>query len=95
MSFLLDDLLAALEEDEGLAPTDVEDLDFEAELVSDEYVDSSRWSEHWTAVFRRGDEYVALGYEVPATEMQEGGDFYSEVYEVKPVQVTRWIYEKV
>lgn len=67
----------------------------DAEMVSNEFNNSGRWSEHWTAVFKRGDEYVALDYEVPATEMQDGGDFHHEFYEVRPVEVTVTKYEKV
>lgn len=90
---LLDDFKTLLnDKNEGATPDDV-DID-DAFLVSDEYIESRRWYESWVAVFQRGDEYVALQYQVPATEMQEGGDFYSEVYTVRPVEVTVTKYEK-
>lgn len=92
---LLDEFKSYLEEDEGLGPDDVKYGIPNATQVSNKYRDSGRWSEHWTAVFKRDDEYVALDYEVPATEMQEGGDFYSEVYAVRPVEVTVTKYEKI
>ena len=92
---LLEDFRNVLAEDEGLTAYDVKFHIEDAEAVADDYVDSGRWSEHWFAVFKRGDEYVGLSYEVPATEYQEGGDFYSEVCSVRPVEVTVTKYEKV
>lgn len=66
----------------------------DVEMVSNEYTGSGRWTEHWTAVFKRGNEYIALDYEKPATEMQEGGDFYHEIYPVRPetkvIEVTEY-----
>lgn len=105
---LLDEFKEMLMKEDAATPSDVADYINDVQQVSDEYVDSGRWSEHWTAVFKRSTlrmggtdlewvqhEYVALDYERPATEMQEGGDFYSEAYAVKPVQVTITKYEKV
>lgn len=89
---LLTEFNEALRENFGLSPDDVF---VNAELVSDEYVDSGRWTERWVAVFKRDDEYVALAYEVPSTEMQEDTDTYSAVYPVEPVEVTVTKYEKL
>lgn len=92
---LLTEFNEALLENAGLTPDDVSDYISGLGLVHDEYVESGRWTERWTSVFQREDEYVALDYEVPATEMQEDGDFYSMVYPVEPVQVTTTRYEKL
>lgn len=93
---LLEELQAVEPGYNGVTPYIVQDeSDVECELVSDEYMGSGRWSEHWTAVFKRDDEYVALDYEVPATEYQEGGDFEHEWYVVRPVEVTVTKYERV
>lgn len=73
---------------------DVEDYIEDADLVENEHQYSGRWTEHWIAVFRRGDEFVALSYEVPATEYQEGSESESSVYPVRPVEVTVTRYEK-
>lgn len=79
----------------GVNAYTVEDEVENVEKVSDEHTYSGRWSEHWTAVFKRGDEYVALDYEQPATEYQEGGDFHHECYVVEPYEVTVTKYRKV
>ena len=92
---LLEDVREYLAEEEGASASEVADVLDNVSLVSDEFVDSGRWSEHWTGVIARGGEFVAVDYEVPATEYQEGGDFYSEAYEVKPVVVTVTKYERV
>lgn len=73
-------------EDEG--PEDVE-------TVYDEFVESRRWYESWFAVFKRGDELVGLHYQVPSTEMQEGGDFEHEWCLVEPYEVTETKYREV
>lgn len=65
------------------------------EMVFDEFQGSGRWSEHWLAVFKRGDELVGLSYERAATEYQEGGDFFHEFFLVEPYEVTETKYRKV
>jgi hypothetical protein len=84
-----------LDEDESLTAFDVSDSLDDVEQVEDEFQGSGRWTEHWIAVFKRGDEHVALSYEVPATEYQEGSEGESEVYAVRPVPVQTFIYEKI
>jgi len=92
---LLDEFQAQLATDENLSAGDFEVLIPDARLVSDEFVDSLRWVEVWTAVFKRGNEYVGLDYQVPSSEYQEGSEGESEVYVVRPVEVTVTKYEKV
>jgi hypothetical protein len=61
------------------------------EKVSNTYVDSGRWVEYWTMVWREDDKFFAYDYEVPATEMQEGSEEEFDarnIYEVEPVEVT-------
>lgn len=65
-------------------------------LVEDEYTGEGRWETYHRAVFKRGEELVALEYSSPATEMQEGQDqSLAEFYVVRPVEVTVTKYEKV
>ena len=95
---LLDELKAIEPGYNGVNAYTVEEFGPEdVEMVEDKYTGSGRWSEHWTSVFKRGDEFVALDYEVAATEYQEGGDFSHEFYSVTPrtevVEVT--YYDKV
>lgn len=90
---LLEELQALLAENSTLRPYEVEDELEGVDTVSDEFQNSGRWVEHWTAVFQRGNELVALDYDQPATEMQEGSEGESEVYEVEAVKVitTRYV----
>lgn len=82
--------------------------DLECVLVEDEVIDIGRWSIARRAVFHRktivgrepiefSDEYVAVEYDEPATELQDWDDFgVPEVYNVWPVEVsvTKFIKEK-
>lgn len=93
---LLDELNNLLEEEGGsLNAYEVSEYISDVEKVDDEYLGSGRWTEHHRAVFKRGEEYVALDYELPATEMQEGSEGESEVYAVEPYEVTVTKYRKV
>lgn len=66
------------------------------EEIENEFTSDSRWENFYVAVFRRDDEYVALHYSVPATEMQEGQDqSVAEFYAVEPYEVTVTKYRKV
>ena len=74
-------------------------------LVSDEIVDTSRWSVGHEAVYHRktiasrepltfSDEYVRVTYQEPATEYQDWGDEGPpDVEEVVPVEVTTIRFE--
>lgn len=94
---LLSDIQNLIEnENESLNAYEVEDIyDVDAEKVSDRFLDSGRWVEYHRAVFKRGDEYVALDYSLPATEYQEGSEGPSEAYAVEPYEVTVTKYRKV
>ena len=92
---MIDDLKAIKPGYNGVNRYVVEEEIENADCVSDEFRTSGRWSEHWTAVFERDGEFVALDYEVPATEMQDGGDFDHEFYVVEPYEVTVTKFRKV
>lgn len=93
---LLDELKAVEPGYNGITNWSVLDEVENVEQVSNEYVTSSRWEEVYTAVFKRGEEYVALDYSVPATELQEGQDqSTAEFYVVEPYEVTVTKYKKV
>lgn len=92
---LLEDLKSIEPGYNGVNAWVVEDSGVECEVVYDEYISSRRWTEVHEAVFKRGDELVGLTYEVPATEYQDGGDFYHEFYLVEPYEVTVTKYRKV
>lgn len=66
-------------------------------VVSDEYVDSSRWYEIWYRVWQERDTYYAYTYRVPATEMQEIDDDFDpqEINEVEPYEVTVTKYRRI
>ncbi len=64
--------------------------------VADEIIDQRRWATTYRSVYRLPDgQYVELTEDRPSTEMQEGGDFSFELYEVEPVQVTAVKYRRV
>lgn len=93
---LLDECKAIKPGYNGINDYTVEDEIDNVEKVSDEYTGSGRWETYHTAVFKRGDEYVALDYSEPATEMQEGQDqSIAEFYSVEPYEVTVTKYRKV
>lgn len=92
---LLDECQALKGGYNGVSSYTVEDEIENIEKVEDEFTGDSRWSTFHRAVFKRGDEYVALDYERPATEYQEGGDFHHEFYLVEPYEVTVTKYRKV
>ena len=66
-----------------------------AEIVEDEIIDQRRWVTVNRAVLRKGDELVGLDYESPSTEMQDGGDFDWEFYNVEPYEVTVTKYKRL
>ena len=92
---LLDEIIAAIAENPTLNQWEVEDEIENVETVDHEFLGSGRWTEQHRAVFKRGDEYVALNYEVASTEMQEGSEGESTAYAVEPVQVTVTKYERL
>lgn len=98
---LLEDVNAAL--DKGFSPDEVVEALPDVVLTEDEYVESGRWSEHWRAVYHRKtivsrepieflDEYVAVEYSVPATEMQEVDSSYDDIYVVTRREVKKFEY---
>ena len=65
--------------------------------VHSEYEDGGRWSNYETKVYRfwhnSESVYYQISKEVPATEIQEGGDFGDpEITQVYPKEVTTTIY---
>lgn len=59
--------------------------------------DGGRWTNYKTDVYRVTQDdgklaYFQVGREVPATEMQEGGDFSVTIDEVVPKEVVRVEY---
>lgn len=65
--------------------------------VHSEYEDGGRWSNYETKVYRfwhnSESVYYQISKEVPATEMQDGGDFSDpEITQVYPKEVTTTIY---
>lgn len=92
---LFEDIKAKLDSDYSVS--EIEDVNNDIHRVSDEYQGSGRWSEWWRTVFWHGgtDEYVAVDYQVPATEYQEVESKYDDIYEVYPKRVVVTTYEKV
>lgn len=93
---LLDELKAVEPGYNGITNWTVLDEVENLEEVDNEFVGDGRWENFYVAVFKRDDEYVALHYSEPATEMQEGQDqSVAEFYEVRPVEVTVTKYERI
>jgi len=64
-----------------------------AEVISDEIVDSSRWSNHYELIFKLDDKFYRTSYSVGATESQDEGPWEYEEGEidctlVEPREVT-------
>lgn len=62
------------------------------EEVDSRFEEGGRWSNYETNIYKIESDgevvYFELWREVPATEMQEGGDFSYGFYEVVPIEVT-------
>lgn len=72
----------------------------ETELIEDNIVDTSRWSEIHEVVFKHQGKFYRTDYSCGATEMQDESPFeYDddeiECTEVEPVEVVRIEYQKV
>ncbi|WP_337102370.1 hypothetical protein [Paenibacillus sp. YIM B09110] len=69
-----------------------EGVEYSVEQVDEEYEDGGRWTNYRTKVYRVEEAgevaYFSLWRELPATEMQDGGDFSYELTEVVPKEVT-------
>jgi hypothetical protein len=66
----------------------------DAELVKDEVVGTTRWAYQNEAILKRGDEYVAMEYDSPATEYQDDDYDYS-FYAVEPYERTITDYRPI
>lgn len=70
----------------------------DAQEVDESFTEGSRWGNYKTTVNRVVDEegqeyFFAVSREVPATEMQYGGDFSYEFNKVFKTQKTITVYE--
>lgn len=93
---LLDECKAVEPDYNGINDWTVIDQVEGIEKVHGEFTGDGRWENFFTAVFKRGDEYVALDYSEPSTEIQEGQDqSVAEFYTVEPYEVTVTKYRKV
>lgn len=79
---------------------EIDDLLYEAASVEVKrnFSEGSRWSNYQTVIHKvttleEGDVFFALEQEVPATEMQDGGDFSFEFDRVFPRERTVIVYE--
>lgn len=79
---------------------EIEELLYEADAqeVDESFTEGSRWSNYRTTVYRvvdeEGQEHFFAAYaEIPATEMQDGGDFSYEFNEVHKKTKTITVYE--
>lgn len=71
--------------------------DEDVTIVSDELIDTGRWSLHYDLVFKVGNQYFSVGYSRGATESQDESPFEYEsddivCDEVFPVEVKRIEY---
>jgi hypothetical protein len=78
-----------LEEDEAMA------LIYDKNTTT-ELIDEGRWELYKTATFQHGDEWYRFEYAEPATEMQEGQDWFDtfpvQAYRVIPIEKTVIVY---
>lgn len=70
---------------------------YETKVVDESFEEGGRWSNYETEVYyvKQGDgktAYFSVCREIPATEMQEGGDFSVYVREVVPKEVVKIEY---
>jgi len=108
--YSLDDVFGKTKEDfelevDGLsAYAKAELISSRGELVDESFEEGGRWSNYRVRVFRfyyyddsygEGDFiYVRVTEEVPATEMQEGGDFMEpEIEQVYPHKIETTVYK--
>lgn len=66
---------------------------YKVEKVDESFEDGGRWTNYRTKVYRITETdgsvaYFSLWRELPATEIQDGGDFSYELEEVEPKEVT-------
>ncbi len=73
----------------------VEDIFPDAEFIREEIGEQSRWSIQKTAFYEYKGMYLAVDWNDPATEMQEGQDTDCRVFEVKPTkkEMIQFIYK--
>ncbi|MBY6965287.1 AAA family ATPase [Clostridium botulinum] len=64
----------------------VEDIFPEADFIKEELGEQSRWSIQKTVYYQYKGMYLAVYWDDPATEMQEGQDTNCETIEVKPTK---------
>ena len=64
----------------------VEDIFPEADFIKEELGEQSRWSIQKTLYYEYKGMYLAIDWDDPATEMQEGQDTNCQAYEVKPTK---------
>lgn len=81
---------------------EIEDLLYyraDVKVVDESFEDGGRWSNYESKVYEviEGTEiaYFQITEEVPATEMQDGGDFMFSFQEVEPYQVIETKYRGV
>ena len=72
----------------------------DAEIISDEIVDTRRWSIDHELIFRFENKFYRVSYSVGATEMQDERPFENEddeieCTEVQPVQIIKVEYQAV
>lgn len=64
----------------------IEDIFPEADFIKEELGEQSRWSIQKTVYYQYKGMYLAVYWDDPATEMQEGQDTNCEIIEVKPTK---------
>jgi hypothetical protein len=78
---------------------DVLDWLSNGEKVDESFDEGGRWSNYKNTVYKmvEGEQvkYFQLWREVPASEVQEGGDFMFGLHEVEPIEVTVTQWEVV
>lgn len=67
---------------------ELEELDVPYTTVHTKFLHSSRWANHYEAVFEFEGKHYMVQYQDPATEAQEGGiDYWYDENDIEAVEV--------
>lgn len=77
---MIEEFIQALKDD--ILRTAIEE--FDAQVMKVEYVPGGRWSEWAVTTIKLGDKFYKIEQEEPATELQEGMELTTAIYEVEP-----------
>lgn len=102
VDYNIDELFAktkeqCLEEIEDMTDGEKIEIIESEEMIDETFEDGGRWSNYRIMVFKvkikYQDYYIKVRKEQPATEMQEGGDFSTDIWLVEKKKIETYVYE--